>query len=354
MYLRSFLTAFGTALALSTVSLAAEPPLPEFYGLYAVADGKLYSLDTADPALAALAQPLSLSRNEKEFAAGGGPVSPVPALPGSLNFLVYVKGNALQAASQLSLRQLPFIRVMTINANDRNWRRTYHVNSWVSTKEFGYANVGAGSVELRFKPVKGQDEMVIAVPTAALGPGLYRLGNDFVFAVLPLDTAESSRCIDATNGAAMGPWTIVRCSEASTSATVLVPPTQGSTQPTATGELGTGFEVAEDDVPLFSSAEGSEVKARLAKGTVCANAKGHSLGTANEFRLEERNGRVHLVYLHENRSMKEGWVDSASLTRFAYECSCSPARCTPIRFSLRKHSWNECFDQALQARSSSP
>jgi hypothetical protein len=130
-----------------------------------------------------LCRTLGVSKTEKDFEAGGGPAAPVPFLPASLNFLVYVKGNALAAAGQLSLRQLPFIRSMTINANDSNWRRTYQLNTWVSTTEFGYANVGADTVELRFKPVKGHDEMVIAVPSTPLSPGLYRLGQGFIFAV---------------------------------------------------------------------------------------------------------------------------------------------------------------------------
>lgn len=342
----------GVVIALATVVQAAEPPLPEFYGLYAVADGKLYSLDTSDPALAARAQSVRVSRTEKEFSAGGGISLSVPSLPPSLNFLVYVKGNALQAASQLALHQIPFIRAMTINANDRNWRRTYHPNSWVSTTEFGYANVGATKVELRFKPVKGQDEMVLAVPATALSPGLYRLGADFLFAVPALESAESDRCVDATNGVAMGPWTIVRCSDVEVAIPASGTPSHSANQPSSTGEVGVGFEVTVEGAPLYSSAEGQEIKAHLAKGTLCANAKGRSLGTPNEFRLEEKNGRVHVAYLHEMRTMKDGWVDSSVLDRFTYECVCSPARCTPINFSLRAHTWNDCFDRAVQARGS--
>lgn len=349
---RICLATLGVVIALATVSQAAEPPLPEFYGLYAVADGKLYSLDTSDPTLAARAQSVRVSRTEKEFSAGGGVTLSVPSLPPNLNFLVYVKGNALQAASQLDLRQLPFIRTMTINANDRNWRRTYHTNSWVSTTEFGYANVGATKVELRFKPVKGQEEMVLAVPATALNPGLYRLGGDFLFAVSDLGAAESDRCIDATNGAAMGPWSVVRCSDVEAEIAASGAPSHTTSKPSPTGEVGVGFEVAADDVPLYSSAEGQEIKARLVKGTLCANAKGRSLGTPNEFRLEENNGRVHVAYLHEMRTMKDGWVDSSALDRFTYECSCSPARCTPINFSLRAHTWNDCFERAIQARRS--
>lgn len=352
MCMRSCVTAAGIIIALATTSAVAEPPLPEFYGLYAIAEGKLYSLDTADPALAGRAQSLRLGRTEKEFAAGGGPSIPVPFLPASLNFLVYVKGNALQAASQLSLRQLPFIRTMIINANDPNWRRTYQVNTWVSTTEFVYANVGASTIDLRFKPVRGQDEMVIAVPSTPLSPGLYRLGENFVFAIPPLESAASARCIDAIHSTTA--WRIVPCSEVPPSAATPTPSIKDSPLPTPDVELGMGFEVTGVDVPVFSSAEGSEIKTRLPKGTVCANAKGHSLGTPNEFRLEEKSGRIHVVYLQDMRSMKEGWVESRSLVRFAYECSCSPARCSPINFSLSKHTWNDCFEKALRTRSSGP
>lgn len=346
----SFVTVI-ISIVLVTASLATEPPLPEFYGLYAVADGQLYSLDTADSALAAGATPIRVSRTEQDFEAGGGPAIPVPSLPASLNFLVYVKGNALQAASELSLWRLPFIRTMVINANDSNWLRTYQLRSWVSTTEFGYANVGAMPVELRFKPVKGQDEMVIAVPSTPLSPGLYRLDEDFVFSVAPLAPAEAARCIDATNGAALGPWEAVECSEAPRSATTREPSSAVGSNPAPEVELGTGFEVTGVDVPVFTSADESKVKVHLAKGTVCANGRGRFLGTVKDFRLEERNGRVHIVYLKDNKLIRDGWVEARYVSRFAYDCSCGPEQCEPLTVTLFKgSSWNECFARALASR----
>ncbi len=233
--LRTYVLAAGLTIALASAASAAEPPLPEFYGFYVVAEGRLYSLDPVDPALASQAQVLPVSRTERDFEVGGGVSLPVPLLPASLNFLVYVKGKALEAAGQLSLLQLPFIRTMTINANDRNWRRAYQLNSWVSTTEFGYTNVGATKIDLRFKPVKGQDEMVLAVPSTPLIPGLYRLGKEFIFAVSPIESAAAVRCIDATNGTAMGAWSIVPCSQAPVAPIAVAP---------AVREFDPGYSIA--------------------------------------------------------------------------------------------------------------
>lgn len=124
----------------------------------------------------------------------------------------------------------------------------------------------------------------------------------------------------------------------------------------ASGEMGVGFEIAGSDaeLPVYAAADSAEIKSRLPKGSVCANAKGRFLSIPKEYRLEEQAGRTHVAYLQETH-LRHGWVDSASLVRFSYDCSCSPVGCDPVDISLRKGaSWNACFQRALGARTPQP
>lgn len=191
-------------------------------------------------------------------------------------------------------------------------------------------------VILRVSPVHGQDSMYRLKPAEPLAPGLYILstvacpenGWDFR-CYYPISTGKARQAVGISTP----------------------PPTAAVQEPRhlAPVETGLGFEVIAD-AALYSTAETTEVKAHLVPGTICANAKGHSLGTPNEFRLEERAGRTHIVYVQDLR-LKEGWVESSSIARFAYDCACSPARCTPVIISLRKGvSWNDCFSRAVSER----
>jgi hypothetical protein len=359
---KRFLTCLVGLAAIALLAIpgqSAEVPKPEFYGLYAVADGKLYGIDSHDSSLDEHRQPVRIARTENDFKAGGGTVAQVPVLPGSLNLLVFVKGSPLQAAAQLKLQQLSFVRRMTINENDRSYRQVYQPNTWVAATDFGYAGLGATAIELRFKPVKGEDEMVIAVPASPLKPGLYVLGDNFLFAVPPIDTAVSSRCIDAARAVGtFASWRTWPCTEApaSASAATTAPPSPtpgaqnvGGKAALGAGARATGFIVTGSEVPVFESADSMNVKAHLSSGTPAANAKGSFLGAPKEFALEEANGRTHIVYLQERR-MKVGWVDSRQLSRFDYDCSCKLG-CNPMDLSLRQgSSWTECFERARSSQ----
>lgn len=337
---------------------AAEIPIPEFYGLYIVADGKLYGIDSQDSSLGERRVPIRLARTEKEFKVGSATVAQVPVLPGSLNILVFVKETPLQVAAQLKLQQLPFVRRMTINENDPHYRQTYKPNSWVAATDYGYTDLGT-PIELRFKPVKGEDEMVLAVPASPLTPGLFILGDNFLFAVPPIEEAVSSRCIDAARQVGVvASWRTWPCTEIPSEAqsAVATAPSLATPEVTGTGaassseKSGFGFIISSNGAPVFETADSMDVKANLPSGTPAANAKGKFLAGPKEFALEEANGRTHIVYLQDRR-MKVGWVDSRHLTRFAYDCSCKLG-CNPMNLSLRHgSSWNECFEKA---RSSQP
>jgi hypothetical protein len=252
-------------LIFTSLCQAGDTPIPEYYGIYLVANEKLYSLDAPDASLEELRQPVRLSRTEKEFEGGGGLAS-VPTLPDSLSFLVFAKGSPLDAAELLKLRQLSFVRTMTINDDDVHYRQTYHLNTWVAATGFGYAGVGETEIKLRFKPVKGEDEMVLAVPASPLQPGIYILGNDFAFAVQPLDAAATSKCIETSRAVGLyAAWRTWPCAQASTTSsgpTTAVPPSRLRAEGTAGGQVAgpvTGSELpnscGQDNSSALSSPE---------------------------------------------------------------------------------------------------
>lgn len=208
---------FSLLLCSSSPCAAAQTPIPEFYGIYAVAGESLYSLDSVEPALAALQTSVRVSRTEKDFNARGGRPTNVPALTGDVSVLIFKKDDSLDIAQDLALSRLPFVRRMTINANDSNFRRTFAIEAWVAGSEPGYYDLGTARIDLRFKPVKDHSEMVLAVPIAPLAPGVYLLSGKhvltggFLFAVLPLDDATQTACVDVTNPSIMQPWRTSPC-----------------------------------------------------------------------------------------------------------------------------------------------
>jgi hypothetical protein len=115
-----------------------------------------------------------------------------------------------------------------------------------------------------------------------------------------------------------------------------------------TAKSGVGFLVVGDEVPVFGSDKVSTIVGHLAAGTPAANAKGTFLEESWRFALEEMNGRTHVIYLKGGRK-KIGWVDSAQLRRFDYDCSCA-AMCDPFVVTESQESaWNSCFERARKS-----
>ncbi len=223
--------------------------LPEFFGLYVVADGKFHGVDVSVSTLNPETQAVAVSRTERDFKAGGGAPSVLPLFPGTLNLLVFVKSLPLEVAEQLELRKLSFVRQMIINEQMPGYRQAFAPNSWVAATDFGYNGVGETPVQLLYKPVQGQNEMVLAVPSSPLDPGLYALragDDDYLFAVPPLESAHSTRCIDASNpgGGGFGKWETRLCGESA------IPATTGDT-------LSAGVEPQSPIISLGSFSDGS-------------------------------------------------------------------------------------------------
>lgn len=193
---------------------ASVPLLPEFFGTYAVVEGGLHGIDVGVSTVSPEVFPVLVCRTEGELEAGLGVSVSVPVFSSDVEFLVFTQDAALQTARELLLYRLPFIRTMTIHADSDHYRKTYSTNSWVSATDFGYAGVGEELVPLLHKPVAGQDDMVLAVASEPLPPGLYRVGDArraFFFAVSPVEASVPARCVDAAKRTAFGAWVVHPC-----------------------------------------------------------------------------------------------------------------------------------------------
>lgn len=197
-------------------------PLPEYYGLYALIDGKLCGLDvpTADCSLKTVEVKMG-----RRAAVGqvlrGDPVAttfPVKAfqVQKGMRFLIY-RENPTAVAELLKLTPMLFVRKVTV---DTGWpnkvRRSGVENGWDTGNpselggEMGKLNESAVPIRMLVKPLK--PNMVLAVPSKEITPGLYHfaLGQDIIgnqagiyFWNGRAEEAESLKCVDATYEYAM-------------------------------------------------------------------------------------------------------------------------------------------------------
>lgn len=222
--------AFSVLLGFSVVSQQARSqttgdiPIPEFYGIYAVADGKLLLgpktmiAETVEVRLvtkwntesnAFSKYPLE-ERNELV-----GPVTVdtvrIPVVPARVRILVFIQPTGLHSPMSVGeafrLHRFRYLRNMRIQG------RTWTENAWHQADIkmghiMGHILVGeelvSEEMHFRIKPVPGQSDMALVVPVSELGPGVYRLRltrirgdvDVMTFAVAPLAEAEVRECID--------------------------------------------------------------------------------------------------------------------------------------------------------------
>ena len=194
-----------------------DVPLPEFYGLYLIIDGKLCGLDVE-------ANVCSLGAVEVKVGArtGVGDVldgralstsSPAKAieLKKGVRFLSYRENPTAYLGG---LRLVPMLYVHNI-AVDTGWpknvKRSGTENAWDTGNpsemggEWNKLNELVKPIQLLIKPLK--DNMVLGVPSRELTPGLYRLsfgeqvmGNEprMYFWVGKAAEAESLKCVNAS------------------------------------------------------------------------------------------------------------------------------------------------------------
>ena len=210
---------------LPQLSSGQSLPVPEYFGVYAVVDGKLLKLDGQEVhaeklTTVRMGQRMGVGNVSQHQPAAAPPKSTqVPELPADLKFIIYAQAggaqSALDIAKTLHLESLVFVRTLTI---DTGWpsgiKRSDPENGWDAGDAVELAGVAGGehARELEFltKPMPGQKEMVVAGLADQLKPGVYRLTlgqreffmpasmqGGMLFGVEPVSQGESGKCVDA-------------------------------------------------------------------------------------------------------------------------------------------------------------
>ncbi len=206
-------------------SFGQSLPVPEYFGVYAVVDGKLLKLDGQE----VHAEKLTTVRIGRRMGVGNvvqhqpATMPPtnmqVPELSADLKIIAYAESGGLQSpldiAKTLHLESLVFVRTLTI---DTGWpsaiKRSDPENGWDSGDAVELAVVAGGEhareLEFLMKPMPGQKDMVVAGLVDKLKPGVYRLTlgqrdafipssmqSGMLFAVQPVEQGESGKCVNA-------------------------------------------------------------------------------------------------------------------------------------------------------------
>ena len=313
------LCAIATAFSIS----AGDVPTPEFYGIYMVVGG-------------AIVTPRDAVAENRMGVCG--------TFMGGVDQGVR-KGSGIRAASDsyLLLYGKDFESILRGKLARLTYRETVTVGSGLPMDPKSQCRVQmwmrAEDVPIRTAPVRTVPDLYRVVPAAPLTDGVYAFyygsmdramiieGAAVVFDFVVGDVAVPTG----------GPQSIAAGGGPSTSAQ-------------RAGGTGIGFLVAVPELAVYAKSSGSEVTATLVSGTPAANAKGGVLGVPGKYELEESNGRTRIVYMREREgkapTLAMGWVDSDSLTRFPYDCTCDVRRCEPLHITFKGSSWNECFERA--------
>lgn len=200
-------------------------PVPEFYGIYAVSNGRLVKLEGKEVRTDRTASVRMGQRQAVGGVLNGAPVASsqtvnLPVFAADLKIIVFSQSGGmvspLQVAEPLRIEPLVFIRNLSVDTGfPNNVRRSGPENGW----EYGNAPELLGlatgdhpeALELLKKPFPGQKDMIIAGFAEKLSPGVYRFtlepgedlpgmggGRYFTFAVEPIAEAENSKCADAS------------------------------------------------------------------------------------------------------------------------------------------------------------
>lgn len=209
----------------SRSSFGQSIPVPEYFGVYAVVDGRLLKLDGQEVhseknVTVNIGQRMGVGNVVQHQPATMPPKSmQVPELPADLKIVVYAQPGGLQSpldiAKTLHLESLVFVRTLTI---DTGWpsaiKRSDPENGWDSGDAVELAVVAGGEhareLEFLMKPMAGHNDMVVAGLADKLKPGVYRLTlgqreafmpasmqGGMLFAVQPVSQGEAQKCVDA-------------------------------------------------------------------------------------------------------------------------------------------------------------
>lgn len=206
-----------SVLALAAQAWAQTPanvPIPEYYGVYAVENGKLLnvsgqpSTSTFTPNTVGITVFSGVPRFFAETANEGKLEQVrIPQLLKDLRIVVYHQpaglASPMMVAGDLRLIRFVYVRnVLQISGDKPAVRRSRGLNAWhrpgVATSEAGLSKVTGFLV----RPIPGHPDMVLATPEENLSPGLYELealhSSDIDFRFLvgqPVDSATQN-CLD--------------------------------------------------------------------------------------------------------------------------------------------------------------
>ena len=185
-------------------------PVPEYYGTYALANGKLADLTSPLPGgMHTLQVRVGKIQGEGSYLGPGAGICDLsmaqvsdrslPEVPPDVQFLVYS-----QASGTLS----PMTRAQSLKLGEVAYIRNVHAFCWPQPPRTGSENawdfaLDVGWVEMRIKPVMNRRDMVLVVPSSHLEPGIYSLedassARSFAFVVSPLSSAVAANCRELT------------------------------------------------------------------------------------------------------------------------------------------------------------
>jgi hypothetical protein len=196
-------------------------PIPEYYGLYAVAGGKLLGIDVPQSTMTPKHASVRLGKRAAVGAIldGAAPGSSgsveVPELPATVQFIVFVQSGGavtpMMIGQSMYLRGLVFVQTLSVDTGwPNNVRRRGELRAWDTGDPSELGGLAQSDITQRTvllaKPVPGHNDMVILVPANPLTPGVYAFGQGeteapfaqrpFMFAVPPAADGEARKCVD--------------------------------------------------------------------------------------------------------------------------------------------------------------
>ncbi len=196
-------------------------PVPEYFGIYAVVEGKLVKLDaqqvhTEHTVSVRLGQRNGVGNILQGQSVGGSTTAQIAGFSPNLRIVVFSQPSGLESpldvAKSLHLESLVFVRNLTVDTGwPNNVRRSGLENGWDSGEAPELLGIASGDrskqLEFLIRPMAGHQDMVIAELPNALTPGVYRLSvgerdpffgrGGFLFAVEPVADGENSKCVNA-------------------------------------------------------------------------------------------------------------------------------------------------------------
>lgn len=196
-------------------------PVPEYYGIYAVVEGKLVKLDgqqvRAEQTVSVrLGQRNGVGNILQGQPVGGSTALQIARFNPNLKIVVFSQPSGLQSpldvAKSLHLESLVFVRNLTVDTGfPNNVHRSGPENGWEDGDAPELLGVSSGDrskqLEFLIRPMPGHQDMVIAELADSLTPGVYRLSvgerdpffgrGGFLFAVEPVADGENAKCVNA-------------------------------------------------------------------------------------------------------------------------------------------------------------